>query len=135
MLSRSLAHKQTNGQLRSGRVGNNHADWGYAFFWLQYIKDLYGGRLEHFYLAIVVVEPLKLDLGAGAKIDEKRSRITGTTKVAERLVMLLLRQLRQSLALDDDIADECLHDKVHLEEGLERLALVHRVVLEFLMGG
>ena len=68
-LSRSLAHKQTNGQLRSGRVGHNHADWGYAFFWLQYIKDLYGGRLEHFYLTIVVVEPLQLDLGAGAEID------------------------------------------------------------------
>lgn len=110
-LSRSLAHKQTNGQLRSGRVGHNHADWGYAFFWLQYIKDqlrwchfdiikkngnrTFGAKkLKYLDLAIVVVEPLQLDLGAGAEIDEKRSRITGTTKVTERLVMLLLRQLR-----------------------------------------
>ena len=76
-----------------------------------------------------------MDLGAGAVIDEESSRITGTAEVTERLVMLLLRQLRQSLALDDDIADGCLHDKVHLEEGLERLALVHRMVLEFLVGG
>ena len=105
------------------------------FFGYNNSKIVTSGRLEHFYLAIVVVEPLQLDLGAGAEIDEKRSRITGTAKVAERLVMLLLRKLGQSLALDDDIADGCLHDKVHLEEGLKRLALVHRVVFEFLMGG
>lgn len=92
-------------------------------------------KLKYLDLAIVVVEPLQLDLGAGAEIDEESSRITGTAEVTERLVMLLLRQLRQSLALDDDIADGCLHDKVHLEEGLERLALVHRMVLEFLVGG
>lgn len=92
-------------------------------------------KLKYLDLAVIVMEPLQLDLGAGAEIDEKRSRITGTAKVTERLVMLLLRQLGESLALDDDIADGCLHDKVHLEEGLERLALVHRVVLEFLMGG
>ena len=94
-----------------------------------------GKKSKDFYLAIVVMEPLQLYLGAGAKIDEKRNRIAGTTKVTERLVMLLLCQLGESLALDDDIADGCLHDKVHLEEGLERLALVHRMVLEFLVGG
>ena len=92
-------------------------------------------KLKYLDLTIVVVEAFQLHFGAGAKIDEKRSRITGTTKVTERLVMLLLRQLGQSLALDDDIAYGCLHDKVHLEEGLERLALVHRVVFEFLVGG
>ena len=97
--------------------------------------DFGGQKSKDFYLAIVVVEPLQLDLGAGAEIDEKRSRIAGTAEVTERLVMLLLRQLGQSLALDDDIAYGCLHNKVHLEEGLERLALVHRVVLEFLVGG
>lgn len=92
-------------------------------------------KLKYLYLAIVVVEPLQLDLGAGAEIDEESSRIAGTTKVTERLVMLLLRQLGQCLALDDDIADGRFYDKVHPEEGLERLALVHRVVLEFLVGG
>ena len=65
-------------------------------------------KLKYLDLAVIVVEALQLDLGAGAEIDEKRSRITGTAEVTERLVMLLLRQLRQSLALDDDIAYGCL---------------------------
>jgi len=92
-LSRSLAHKQTNGQLRSGRVGQLPcADWGYAFFGYILSKIITGGRLEHFYLAIVVMEPFQLDLGTGAEINEERDRIIGTAKVAKRLVMFLLCQ-------------------------------------------
>ena len=92
-------------------------------------------KLKYLDLAVIVVEALQLDLGAGAEIDKKRSRITGTAKVTERLVMLLLRQLGQSLALDDDIAYGCLHDKVHLEEGFEWLPFIDRMILLFLMGG
>ena len=37
-------------------------------------------KLKYLDLAIVVVEPLQLDLGAGAEIDEECSRITGTAE-------------------------------------------------------
>ena len=45
------------------------------------------------------------------------------TEVPEDLVVLFLRQLRDSLALHDDVIYRRLNDQIHLEIGFERFAI------------
>lgn len=66
-LSMSLAHKQTRGNYAQGRMGQNPCGRGYVFFGYNKSK-IVARRLEHFYTAVIVIEPLQLHFGLVPKL-------------------------------------------------------------------
>ena len=62
-----------------------------TFFGYNKFKDRYARELEHFYLAVIVMEPFQLHPGAGSKIYKERNRVACTTEITKRLVMFFLR--------------------------------------------
>lgn len=66
---------------------------------------------------------LNLSAMIRSKINQNGYRVLRGSQIAKSLVMLPLGELGDGFAFNDDLADRCVHDEIHLEVRLQRLPM------------